>query len=230
VPKSIKVFGEWDTVYEGLAHLPEKVKTSWFEFDHYYSDDAFPFALKIVNQTPPRYIFDIGGNTGKWAIAYCDCDPNVKVKILDLPGQLNVARKNVQEKGLSGRIDFHQINLLDSFQKIPQGADTVWMSQFLDCFSDKEIVQILKNVYQASNENTNVYIMEPFIDNQEFPAAQYCLTGTSIYFTTIANGNSKMYSIKIMRNLIEEAGLEVVQEFPLIGNSYHTILKCKKRV
>jgi hypothetical protein len=119
---------------------------------------------------------------------------------------------------------------LDSFQKIPQGADTVWMSQFLDCFSNKEIVQILKNVYQASDENTNVYIMEPFIDNQDFPAAEYCLTGTSVYFTTIANGNSKMYSIKVMRNLIEEAGLEVVQEFPLIGNSFHTILKCKKRV
>ena len=228
-PEGLKVFGEWDTVYEGLAHLPEKVKTSWFEFDHYYSDDAFPFAIEIVNQTPSRYIFDIGGNTGKWAFAYCDYDPNVKVKILDLPGQLNVARKNVEERGLTDRIDFHQIDLLDSFQKIPQGADTVWMSQFLDCFSNKEIVQILKNVYQASDENTNVYIMEPFIDNQEFPAAEFCLTATSIYFTALANGNSKMYSIKVMRKLVEAAGLEVVQEFPLIGNTYHTILKCKKR-
>lgn len=228
-PEGLKVFGEWNTVYEGLAHLPEKVKTSWFEFDHYYSDDAFPYALKIVNQTPPKYIFDIGGNTGKWAFAYCDYDPEIRVKILDLPGQLNVAKQNAEERGLLDRIDFHQIDLLDKFQKIPQGADTVWMSQFLDCFSKEEIVQILKNVHQASDENTNIYIMEPFFDNQEFPAAQYCLTGTSVYFTTIANGNSKMYSIKVMYDLVREAGLEVVEEFPLIGDSYHTILKCKKR-
>lgn len=227
-PEGLKVFGDWKTVYEGLSQLPEKVKKSWFEFDHFYSDDAFPFALDIVFKDAPRYLFDIGGNTGKWAFACCNHNSNVNVKILDLPGQLNVARNNAKNQQLLDRIDFHQIDLLDNFQKIPQGADAIWMSQFLDCFSDKEIVQILKNVNQASNNNTSIYIMEPFFDNQEYPAAQYCLTGTSIYFTTIANGNSKMYSINVMKRLINEAGLKVVEEFPLIGNSYHTILKCKK--
>jgi len=227
-PEGLKVFGEWKTVYEGLSQLTEKVKTSWFEFDHYYSDDAAPYALDIINKDHPEYIFDIGGNTGKWAFACCDYIPNVRVKILDLPGQLKVARKNTEQRRLTGRIDFHQIDLLDGFQKIPKGADTIWMSQFLDCFSKKEIVQILKNVYQASAVSTHVYIMEPFFDNQDYPAARHCLTGTSIYFTTIANGNSKMYSIKIMYDLVKESGFEVVEEFPLIGDSYHTILKCKK--
>jgi ubiquinone/menaquinone biosynthesis C-methylase UbiE len=225
-PEGLKVFGEWDTVYEGLSHLPEKIKKSWFEFDHYYSDDAFPYALEIVFKDAPKYLFDIGGNTGKWSFACCNFNADVKVKILDLPGQLNVARKNAEERHLENRIDFHQINLLDNFQKIPQGADVIWMSQFLDCFSEKEIVQILKNVNQASTKKTIIYIMETFFDNQEFPAAQYCLTGTSIYFTTIANGNSKMYSIDVMRNLVKESGLKVVEEFPLIGYSSHTILKC----
>jgi len=228
-PEGLKVFGEWKTVYEGLSQLPEKVKKSWFEFDHFYSDDAFNFALDIVFKNNPKYLFDIGGNTGKWALACCNFNADVNVKILDLPGQLNVARKNVEEKGLKERIDFHQIDLLDKFQKIPKGADAIWMSQFLDCFSNNEIVQILKNVNQAASENTSIYIMEPFFDNQEYVAAKYCLTGTSIYFTTIANGNSKMYSIDVMRNLVKEAGLIVTEEFPLIGSSSHTILKCNKR-
>ncbi|PJA07737.1 MAG: SAM-dependent methyltransferase, partial [Flavobacteriales bacterium CG_4_10_14_0_2_um_filter_32_8] len=103
-----------------------------------------------------------------------------------------------------------------------------WMSQFLDCFSEKEIVQILKNVEQASDKNTFIYIMEPFIDNQNFPAAKHSLVATSVYFTIIANGNSKMYSVDVMKNLVQQAGLKVVEEFPLIGNSYHTILKCMK--
>lgn len=229
-PEGLKVFGNWKTIYEGLASLPENVKTSWFEFDHYYSDDAFPYALEILNNDHPQYIFDIGGNTGKWAIACCKYDPDVRVKILDLPGQLQVARKNIEAQELSERIDFHQIDLLDDFQKIPRGADAIWMSQFLDCFSKDEIVQILKNVYQASDRHTNIYIMEPFFDNQDFPAAEFCLVATSIYFTAIANGNSKMYSIKVMYDLVEQSGFEVVEEFPLIGDSYHTILKCKKAV
>ena len=227
-PEGLKVFGDWMTVYEGLSQLPEKVKKSWFEFDHYYSDVAFPFALEIVWEEKPKYIFDIGGNTGKWAMACCNYDAAVKVKILDLPGQLNVARKNVVENKLDDRIDFHKINLLDASQEIPKGADAIWMSQFLDCFSEEEIVIILKNVCQASDENTCIYIMETFIDNQDFPAAQHCLTGTSLYFTTIANGNSKMYSTSAMYKLVKASGLEVVKEFPLIGDNFHTILKCKR--
>ncbi|MDH5474244.1 MAG: methyltransferase [Cyclobacteriaceae bacterium] len=227
-PEGLKVLGNWKTVYEGLSQLPEKIKTSWFEFDHYYSDDAFPTALKIVFNENPKYIFDIGGNTGKWSFACCDFDKNVNVKILDLPGQLNIARENAKNRGLLNRVDFHQIDLLDEFQKIPKGADAIWMSQFLDCFSPEEIIKILKNVKQAASDTTNIYIMEPFFDNQRFPAAKYSLTATSLYFTTIANGNSKMYSCNKMKELVSKSGLEVVEVFPLIGDSYHTILKCRK--
>ena len=30
-----------------------------------------------------------------------------------------------------------------------------------------------------------------------------------------------------MRDLVEKAGMKIVEEFPLIGDSYHTILKCQ---
>jgi len=227
-PEGLKTLGNWNTVYEGLMQLPEQIKTSWLEFDHYYSDDAFDSALKIVFQDKPNYIFDIGGNTGKWAMACCKFSSDVRVKMLDLPPQLAVAKNNIEAKGFTNRVDFHPINILDTNQKVPQGADAIWMSQFLDCFADNEIVSILKNVSQAASEHTNIYIMEPFIDNQKYASAAYCLVGTSIYFTTIANGNSKMYSIKQMEKLVEQAGLKVVQTFALINDSHQTILKCAK--
>lgn len=228
-PEGLKVLGNWPTLYEGLSQFPEKAKKSWFEFDHYYSDGAFPEALKIVFKDKPKRLFDVGGNTGKWSFACCEHDPEVSITILDLPGQLNVARKNAEERGLTDRISFHQINLLDSSQLIPKGADAIWMSQFLDCFAKEEIVQILKNAWQASDQDTRLYILEPFFDNQNFPAAEYSLVATSLYFTIMANGNSKMYSINIMKGLVEEAGFEVVETYPLIGDSYHTILECRKK-
>jgi len=226
-PVGLKVFGDWQTVYQGLAHLTPSVRKSWLEFDHFYSQDAFDEALKIVFSEKPKYLFDIGGNTGKWAFKCCEFDENVNVKILDLPGQIAMAKINTEEKGLIGRIDFHPINILDASQKIPKGASVIWMSQFLDCFSEKEISLILNNCAQASDENTFIYIMEPFIDNQEFPAAEFSLVGTSLYFTCIANGNSKMYKISVMEDLVNKAGMEVCHVFPLIGDSYHTILKCR---
>ncbi len=227
-PAGLKVLGDWPTVYEGLSALPEPAKKSWFEFDHYYSDDAFPYAMDIIFQDNPKHIFDIGANTGKWAMACKERNPELAVTLLDLPIQLNVARQKIEEKGLGKNVNYHPIDLLDPFQKIPPGADTIWMSQFLDCFSKAEILQILKNVHQAIDENTNVYILEPFFNNQKYPAAEYCLIATSLYFTTMANGNSKMYSIDVMKKLIDASGLKVVETFELIGDSYHTILKCQK--
>lgn len=227
-PLGLKTLGDWPTLYEGLSQFPEKVKKAWFDFDHYYSDDAFPYALEIVFREKPKKLFDVGGNTGKWAISCCRHDEEVKVTILDLPGQLKVAKENVAANDLLERVDFHQINLLDKAQLIPKGAEAIWMSQFLDCFSKTEILQILKNAHQAADSGTYLYIMEPFFDNQSYEAAKYSLVATSLYFTIMANGNSKMYSVDVMKELVSEAGFEVVEVFPLIGDSYHTILKCRK--
>ena len=38
----LKEFGNWPTIYEGLSQLPPHVQKSWFSFDHFFSDDAFP--------------------------------------------------------------------------------------------------------------------------------------------------------------------------------------------
>ena len=29
-PEGLKVFGDWPTIYQGLSHLPEPAKSSWF--------------------------------------------------------------------------------------------------------------------------------------------------------------------------------------------------------
>lgn len=225
-PEGLKTLGRWKTIYEGLSQLPDQVKKSWFDFDHFYSDEAFPEALDIVFKENPAVIFDIGGNTGKWAFACCRYHPEVRVEIFDLPGQLAVAKNNAETLGFQQRIGFQAIDLLDEPRQIPAGADAIWMSQFLDCFSEAEILAILKNVRRAASAHTFVYILEPFIDNQKFEAANYCLTATSLYFTIMANGNSKMYTAGAMTRLVEAAGLQVKEVFPLIGDSYHTILKC----
>ncbi|WP_338804405.1 hypothetical protein WDV76_02715 [Xenorhabdus griffiniae] len=65
MPAGLKVFGEWSTILSCLKSIPEPAKTSWFTFDHFYSDTAFHAALKTVFPIKPKVIYDIGGNTGK---------------------------------------------------------------------------------------------------------------------------------------------------------------------
>jgi ubiquinone/menaquinone biosynthesis C-methylase UbiE len=227
-PAGLKAFGEWDTIYEGLSQLPPHVQKSWFGFDHYFSDDAFPMVLPMVYKDGVKKILDIGGNTGKWAIASSKFSPDVHITIMDLPGQLNVAKKRIAELGLNDRVSFLPVNILDETVKFPKGFDVIWMSQFLDCFSEAEIVSILKRCYEALDENGQVIILEPYWDRQRFEIAAFCLHQTSLYFTALANGNSQMYSAEVFINCIKEAGFDIVEEIDHIGLS-QTLIKCKKR-
>jgi len=224
-PEGLKVFGEWSTVYEALSELPEHVRKSWFGFDHYYSDESFPIVLPILFESNPKKIMDVGGNTGKFSIKCAQYNPDVRVTILDLPGQLADAYKNIEAQGFSDRIDGYPINLLDHSKAYPTGYDIVWMSQFLDCFSQEDIVELLKKAKAAINETSAVYIMETYWDNQRTDAGRYSLVATSLYFTCIANGCSQMYHTQDMLQLIEKAGLRVEQTYDRVGVS-HTVFKC----
>lgn len=227
-PAGLKVFGEWPTVYEALPELPPRVRESWFAFDHLYSDSAFPEALPVVFERRPRTLLDIGGNTGRWAIQCCTHDPDVRVTILDLPGQLEDARVNVQERGLLGRIMGTPIDFLDHGQAFPTGFDAIWMSQFLVCFSEADIVQILRRARAAMGDETVLWILDTFWDRQTNEVAVHCLHGSSLYFTCLANGNSRMYSAADIKRCIEEAGLTVDAEIDHLGLA-HTLLRCRRR-
>lgn len=225
-PSGLRVFGKWKTVYEGLSQLPKKVQKSWFNFDHFYSDIAFEEILPLVFENHPKTIFDIGGNTGRWAKKCLAFNKEVRVGIVDLPGQLKMARKNLQK--YAKRVSFHAANVLDPKTVLPRGGDVYLMSQFLDCFSQAQIVSILKKVKQAAGANARIYILEPLWDRQEYPASAYCLQHTSLYFTNIANGNSKMYSFPQLELCVQKAGLKVEKVFDGVGRFSYTLVRCKR--
>jgi len=222
----LKVFGNWDTIYPALSSLPKKAQDSWFAFDHYYSDTAFEEAIQILLKNNPRKILDIGGNTGKFSIQLAKENPHVHITILDLPQQIELAQANIQNEKLETQINFIGQDVLDAKQKIPSGYDIIWMSQFLDCFKEKDIVTLLKRIKQSMSENTLVYIMEPLWDKQRFETSAYCIINTSPYFTAMANGYSKMFNATDMLNYIHQSGLEVVEEIDNVGIC-QSIIICK---
>ena len=134
-------------------------------------------------------------------------------------------------KGKKGfeRIDGYGINLLDNAQQFPTNKhyDIIWMSQFLDCFGEDEILSIVSRAAKIMDKDSRLCIMETFWDRQNYPAAAFALTMTSLYFTALANGNSKMYHSDDMERLVKKAGLEVETIHDGLGHG-HSIMICKK--
>ncbi len=226
-PAGLKVFGNWPTVYEGLSSLPAQVQKSWFGFDHFYSDGSFAAALRIVFGNKVQRLLDVGGNTGRWSVQCIAYDPEVEVTIMDLPQQLGLMREAVQHIAGSDRIHGHGVNLLDPSVPFPTGFDAIWMSQFLDCFSESEVTSILSRAATSMGPDSTLYIMETFWDRQRFETAAYCLNQISLYFTAIANGNSKMYYSADMVRCVEAAGLRVEKIHDNLGLG-HSIVACRR--
>lgn len=221
-PAGLKTLSDAPHIYEALTFLPEPAKTSWFNFDHFYSDQVFPLAKPIVLERKPKSLLDVGGNTGKWAMTV---GADVPVTILDHPGQLKEAMANAKAKGLEGRVKGIEMDLLDHARPFPAGQDAVWMSQFVCCFGLDDITALLKRGAAALSPNGRLYVLDTFWDRQPNPVAAYCLHATSLYFTAMANGTSRIYSAPDLIKCIQEAGM-VVEDDKHLGVS-HTLLICK---
>jgi hypothetical protein len=224
-PAGLKTFGEWPTIYEGLMRLPPKALESWLSFDHFYSDNSFPQALREVFSLKPAKLLDVGGNTGKWALACLRHDADVRVTIADLPGQLAKAQINMDAAGMGSRFTGHPMDLLDPAQPLPAGHDAIWMSQFLDCFSEEQVVTILKRVREALAPGGSAWIMETVWDRQEHEAGALCLQMTSLYFTAMANGNSKMFNWADLERLVASSGMRVESIKDGLGWG-HSLVRC----
>lgn len=216
--------GDWSSIYPALSQLPEPAKSSWFAFDHHYSDTSFPDILPDVFATAPKRVMDIGANTGKFTRAALNYDANVELNLVDLPQQLAVAETNLAAEGLRERAQLHARNLLDPEAALPEGMDLVWMSQFLSCFGEAEIASIFRRVAACLADGGQVLVMDTFWDRQRYDIAAYCLINTSPYFTAMASGNSKVYESADYIRLAEAAGLRLLTARDGIGYC-HSLLR-----
>ncbi len=226
-PRGLEHFGDWPTLYPKLTALPEPARESWFSFDQFYSDAAFGAALPIVFAAAPRHLIDVGGNTGAFARRCTAHDSEVRVTIVDLPEQIAAARAELRDWPSRSRIDFWPANLLEP-TALPEDADAIWMSQLLDCFSEADIAAILARVRDVLPARGSLFVLELFPDRQQYDAAAYSVNATSLYFTCIANGVSRMYRSQDLLRLLAAAGFEVEAQHDNLGVG-HTLMQCVRR-
>ena len=228
-PAGLKEYDEtWTTIYPHLKDLPQKSRRAWFAFDHFHSDSAYQAALNILKDRQVRYFVDIGGNTGRFTKKALATWQDSRACIVDLPEQIGLMRQNTNLKSLQNRIDTVPINWLDPDAQplIKEKVDLIWMSQFLDCFSRAEAVSILKRAKNLARQNgAMLAILEPLVDHQRNRAATLSIACSSLYFSCLANGNSKFFSSEELRGIIDESGLVVESVHEPIGVG-HSLYIC----
>jgi SAM-dependent methyltransferase len=219
-PIGLRHLGPWATIYEGLTSLPDSVRAPWFAYDHSHSDAAFAEALVHLRTAGVRRVLDVGGNTGRFALALLDGDPAATVTILDHPGQVREATANLAAAGFAARGTCQALDLLDHAVAFPTGQDAVWMSQFLDCFGPADVIALLARARRALAPGGRVWVLEVCPDRQHEAAAAASLRLASLYFTAIANGVSRFYRSTDLLAMAASAGLRTVAIHDGLGTAH----------
>jgi hypothetical protein len=102
------------------------------------------------------------------------------------------------------------------------------MSQFLVCFPEPDVLKLLQRAAAAMRPDSTLYILDTFWDRQEHAVASYCLQASSLYFTFLANGASRMYKASDILALLEAAGLRVEKISETLGIC-SSLLACRLR-
>jgi SAM-dependent methyltransferase len=217
-PSGLAALGGGNTVYESLMQLPERALQSWLAFDHFYSDQAFSDALALVLEKRPRSLLDVGANTGRFAERCLAADSELDVILLDHPAQLAEAERNLVARGFGARLRLTPMDLLSREElQLPGPVDAVWLSQLLDCLAPDDAVRVLTAARRALAPGGHVFVLEPCCDLQAHEAGSFCLAQTSLYFTCVANGVSRLYDSQTLTDFLQRAGLHLLTRHDHLG-------------
>lgn len=234
-PAGLEVFNpNWKTIYPHLPELPDEARSAWFGFDHWHSDRAYESALDeittIWGAAGPKKLADVGGNTGRFSKRLLERFPESRAVVVDLPVEVDALPARPELAGVGDRLEGAAIDWLTDAEPadLPAlaGVDLFWMSQFLDCFSHEEAVSILTRTRRAMAPGAKLAVLEPIVDEQRHRAAELSLAATSLYFTVLANGNSRFFNGAELRGIFREAGFTIEREVPDLGVS-HTLFLLK---
>ena len=222
------VFGDWDTVYRALSALPEAARTSWFKME--------PVLLgRSLSSGPAHRLRKTASNTAGCGRQHgkvghpvraalprgCGHDPRPA-----WPGGCRQSERPAL--GLQARIAIQPCDLLDHSQAFPAGFDAIWMSQFLVCFAESDVRQLLERAAAAMAPDSRLYILDTFWDRQDHEISAYCLQASSLYFTCLANGCSRMYKADDVAAMVEAAGMAIERVTGTLGIC-SSLMICRRR-
>ena len=138
--------GTSDTIYPVVPHLPEEIRSSWYAFDHFYSDVAYPSALDVIASKRLETLVDIGANQGRFSLLAATRYNTLRITMIDLPDALAEAEAALAEAGFADRVSGIAGDVRNADAEFPENQDAYWLSQFICCFSEPEIESILSRI------------------------------------------------------------------------------------
>ncbi len=183
------------------ATLPKDELTKYFR-------SQYPASLRSGGQLAQKYDFnktnrliDVGGGAGGLAIGICDLCPKIEATVADLPQVVTFADQFILEAGLSDRIRTIGIDLINN--KLEGSYDIAVLRALIQVMKPEHAKKILKNVFQALQPGSHIYILGCILDNTRL-SPTVSMAFSLVFLNVYEKGGA--YTEKQHRDWLKEAG------------------------
>ncbi|MCF2871540.1 acetylserotonin O-methyltransferase [Octadecabacter sp. G9-8] len=149
----------WPYVFGDTSNIDSKTASAYSDLMAQSQALVAEDTLRMVDVSGIDTLMDVGGGTGAFLVAVGQVNPDVKLRLFDLPSVAPDAASRFAQAGLSDRTDTH----LGSFREdtLPEGADAISLIRVLFDHSDDTVRALLGKVYDALPEGGRLIVSEP---------------------------------------------------------------------
>lgn len=120
---------------------------------------------KAVDLSGTATLLDVAGGSGAFSITLCTRYPEMTATIIDFPPVIEVARRYVNEAGLSDRVALLGGNALVT--PWPENQDLVLLSYILSAVKEGDIPTLLENSYRSLRPGGRLIVHDFMLDDDE---------------------------------------------------------------
>ncbi|MEP1123300.1 MAG: class I SAM-dependent methyltransferase [Ilumatobacter sp.] len=138
--------------------------------------------LRYSALTDPM-VLDLGAGGAPWAIAVLEANAGASAVVNDLDGVIDVARRKVAERELTGRVEFRP----GSFHDIdiePDTYDLVVLGHVCRTEGVERTVSLMRRAYTALRPGGRLLVGDYFCDEQRSQAAHALMMGVTMMAST----------------------------------------------
>lgn len=121
-----------------------------------------PDLLEHVDPAPYRNLLDIGGGPATYTITFLRANPDMRATLFDFPGVVEIARQQVEQAGLAGRVSFIAGDC--TRDELGSGYDLVLLSNVVHILGPDENAAVVRKCFDALEPGGTLIIKDFLTD------------------------------------------------------------------
>jgi SAM-dependent methyltransferase len=171
--------------------------------------EAREIAPHLIGQLPLRHsrtLLDVGGGLGTFSLVSCRRYPRLRATVVEHPRVLPLTRRAVMEAGMARRVRVVSADF--SRDALPEGFDTVLLSNVLHAHSVVENRALLRKLRRCLNPDGQLIVRDVFMNPQRTAPEWGALFSVLLLLHT---PQGRCYALDEIRGWLRQAGFSRIK-------------------